>query len=540
MERTYGFLTVRSVPNLTKQIPSYLKLVTDTSSETHAASEDLASISDACQAFVQATGWQLEVAPGPPPTKKTSLMWSAPVNPGVGDSPGHIRLLSSGQRSSGQPPVALEHATQLAGAVGKMWSELVATRHALAQREAELASGVPIVVRPSDDESPPMATRLEAVLRAGAQAIGCEAAALYLLDAATTELKLRASWGLPRRRMTEPARELRGALADLEALLGHAVVSNDERLYSYWKVPEPGYAACVCVPLLSQSMPLGTLWAFASRPRDFSDAQTNILEVVAGRVVAELERGALVAEALAARNQVKQLVLVDDSPSAELPVAAPYVEGWEIAARAVQGGLLGGTFYDWFAVDDGGLAIVVGDAIERGLGGALTAVAARAACRACGLEITEPAKLLERVNATLWTTSSGKRQAGLFAAILEPRAGACSLAAAGPIRVLALGADGYDSLPALATNPGSDEQLGANQARQPVPCGECLLVYGTSWLDEPSETELCKLDERLAAALISRGKATAGELVDVALEVISTHQDIGGADRLALGIRRRP
>ena len=70
-----------------------------------------------------------------------------------------------------------------------------AARHALRQREAELATFVPVVVRA--DETPSLATRLEAVLRGGAEAIGCQAAGLYLLDPATTELKLRSSWGLP-------------------------------------------------------------------------------------------------------------------------------------------------------------------------------------------------------------------------------------------------------------------------------------------------------------------------------------------------------
>ncbi len=529
------------MPNLIKQIPSYLKLVTDTSADTHAASEDLAGIADACKAFVQATGWQLEVAAGAVPTKKTSLMWSAPVNPGVGNSPGHIRLLSSGKRSPGQTsPISLEHAAQLAGAVGKLWSELLATRHALAHREAELASGVPVIVREHDDDSPSMAARLEAVLRAGAQAIGCEAAALYLLDAATTELKLRASWGLPRQRMTEPARELRGALADLEALLGHAVVTNDERLYSYWKVPEVGYAACVCVPVLSQSMPLGTLWAFAQQPRDFSDPQTNILEVVAGRIAAELEREALVGEALAARNQVKQLALVDDSPSDELPAAAPYVEGWEIAAKAVHTSLPGATFYDWFAADDDGrLAIVVGDAAERGLSGALTAAAARAASRACGREMTQPAELLKRINATLWTTSSGRRRAGMFATVLDPGAAACSLVAAGPIRVLALRGDSHHALSKLAPALGSDEELRTDQIRHSMAGGECLVVYGISWLGDSNEIKLRELDDQLAAAMSSRANAAARELVDAALDVISRQPGIDGADRVALIIRRR-
>ncbi len=81
---------------MTKQIPSYLKLVTDTNAETPAvASEDLAAMAEVARAFGQATGWQLQVEAANPPAENSSLMWSAPVNPGVGASPGHIGLFSS-------------------------------------------------------------------------------------------------------------------------------------------------------------------------------------------------------------------------------------------------------------------------------------------------------------------------------------------------------------------------------------------------------------------------------------------------------------
>ena len=89
------------------------------------------------------------------------------------------------------------------------------------KRGASCGSGRPnwqpechLVVRREDQKH--LAARLEAVLRAGAEAVGGDAIALYLLDEATTELKLRCSWGLPFDRLVAPARPLQGAVADLE------------------------------------------------------------------------------------------------------------------------------------------------------------------------------------------------------------------------------------------------------------------------------------------------------------------------------------
>ena len=117
---------------------------------------------------------------------------------------------------------------------------------------------------PHREEEKHLAERLQAALLAGGEAVGCDAAAIYLLDEATTELKLRSSWGLPFDRLTAPARPLQGAVADLEALLGHAVVLNDDNLMATWNAPED-FPAAVCVPVSSPTTLLGTLWVFCKR-----------------------------------------------------------------------------------------------------------------------------------------------------------------------------------------------------------------------------------------------------------------------------------
>jgi sigma-B regulation protein RsbU (phosphoserine phosphatase) len=525
-----------------KQIPSYLKLVTDTITEAPAAScEDLAALEHVCQAFELATGWRLEYAVGPIPSTKSNLMWSAPVDPGVGASPGHIRLLFSEVLPSDVAPrIALEQIEPLADALGKMWGELLAARHALRQREAELATGVPLVLH-EDDAAPRLGEQLEAVLRGGAEAIGCQAAALYLLDPATTELKLRSSWGLPLKRLADPARPLRGALADLEALMGHAVVLTDAELHDYWKVPEKTFRSCVCVPVSSPTMPLGTLWAFCGEARDFSDAQTNIWEVVAGRLAADLERRVLVDEALAARDQTKQITAAQRSQEEQLPRIAPLVEGWEIAAKAYHAGPVGGTFYDWFARDDGGLAVVAGDALQRGVEGALTASALRTAARALGTQCEAAHVLLEKTNAILWTGSAGDSGAGLFQAIVTPAAAAIEFSAAGPIRVLTIGADGHLALTGPSAPLGLHETLRTSSLRPALSPGAWLLAYGTTFLGDVDQQALEAMDEQLAGAFEHCPNFAAGRLIEIAGDVLQAYPALDGTDRvLALIKRRRP
>jgi phosphoserine phosphatase RsbU/P len=304
---------------VTKSIPAYLKLHDENRLEESAASINDSTVkADLSQAFTAATGWPLEFSthePNSASQKSSDLMCAAPVDPGVGISLGHIGLgFETGDAKSktsepaaqarelatpSAPEIALlphcspEAASHLAAAISRLFGQLTKTRQIVRHRDAELAAGVPVIARGEDSEQ--LAELLESVLRAGAEACECQAAALYMLDDATTSLKLRSSIGLPVERLLQPPRPLKGAIADLEALLGHAVALERASAFGPWRVPEE-FAAALCVPVSSPTIPLGTLWFFSDRPRDFTDRQTNLAELVAGRLAAELERTMLLAQ----------------------------------------------------------------------------------------------------------------------------------------------------------------------------------------------------------------------------------------------------
>jgi GAF domain-containing protein len=268
-----------------------LKIHPETLPPTALLPVDEAAIESLCRHFRDATGWSLRYVPACEAIQPDPLR-SAPVDPGGGVSPGSLTIGAEPER----PRRACDRtaALRLAATMGELLGKASATSNALWKREAELAAGIPVVIRP--DEPAHLATRLQAVLKGGAVAIDADSAGLYMLDAATTELKLRSCWRLPAVRLLDPARPLRGSIGDLEAMAGHAVTLEDDSLFPYWKVPEPCQAA-LCVPVASTSTILGTLWMFNDKPRSFSDRETNLVEIIAGRVAAELEREMLLAEA---------------------------------------------------------------------------------------------------------------------------------------------------------------------------------------------------------------------------------------------------
>ncbi len=534
------------------------------------------SLPEVLRSFAPATGWSLSYVHGAAAEssarEKTGLSWSAPVNPGVGTTLGHLRLepldaacsaaarpaAGAAKRASRHPqagtqaaaagvPLAPpvpphcvaspEHARALASALAGMVGELFQTRHALWQRESELAAGIPLV--PHAEEAGHLAARLQAVLRGGAEAVDCQAAALYLLDDATSQLKLRSCWGLPSERLTDPARPLQGAVADLEALLGHAVVLEDAEVLRHWQVPED-FPAAVCVPVSTPTTILGTLWVFCGKKRDFTARQTNLLEIVAGRLSAELERETLLREGIASAKLQKQLAAAQRLQSNQLPAISPLLDGWQLAGWTAQADALGGDFHDWFCLADGLLAVAAGHAMERGIEAALAATAMKAALRAHAQYYREAQQTLRRLNLTMWTGSAGDQHGTLFFGLIQTATGKVSCASAGQPAVLLLRSDGWQSLSQVAPRLGESPEADCEPFGCQLQPGEVLVIF-TEGVRDAADAQGCPLGEAgVAEALLGRLDRPAEELVAA---VRSRLEELGPAvpprDRTVLVIKRK-
>ena len=512
------------------------------------AIESVASLPDVLGAFRSATGWALRYVSGSGTVPPTGATWSAPIATSQKSSCGFLCLESpKGEAANEEKAEAVapssvgrDSARQLAGSLAELLGELMQTRLALWQREAELAAGVPVLPQREDQQH--LAERLEAALRAGAQAIGVDAIALYLLDESTTELKLRCSWGLPFDRLTASARPLEGAMADLEALLGHAVVLNDEHTIRAWKMPE-NFPAAVCVPVSSPTVLLGTLWAFSNERRDFNDRETNMLEVVAGRLAADLEREMLLRSGAEGAAIKKQLAAAERLQRNELPTISPLLDGWNVAGWTSQAEGVGGAFHDWFCLPRGLLAVAVGKAAEQGMAGAMTANVVKTAVRAHGRYHRQSERVLQQTNLTVWTGSAGDQHASLFCGLVETATGRVCCSAAGQVSVLSLREGGWESLSHLRTNDllGSSAEADFDQFGHELQPGEVLVIFSDTLRDAADGKGVPLGEAGLAEALKSKLHLSAEELVVAVREVLNAHAvHAYRSDMSVLVVKRSP
>lgn len=420
---------------MNQRIPEYLRLhveparidCPDEPKDVGPAVELLATLS-------RLSGWQFQLSTPTAGRRPASLAWAAEIADDRGATPQRLELH---RRSADGPNAAdrldLEQATELAKSAAALLDDFYRTQRALWEREAELASGVPVLSR--NDESEHLAERLEAILRGGGGAVGCDAAALYLLDDATTHLKLRATWGLDLLRLADPPRPLDQAFADLEALLGHVVVLDHRAPISGWRCPEP-FASAVCVPVSTPSIPLGTMWVYSYASRDFTDHETNLVEMAAGRLAAELEREMLLCHGQQHTQAQRLISEINEWQRLQQPQVAPLLENWDLGGAATQNDTPSPSFFDWMLVDDERLALSVGRADGSDAQAAMTAAELRGAVRASMSIDPSPSRVLDHVNRQIWTSGVGDRQASLFCGVVDLAASKMQFAIAGNVDAL--------------------------------------------------------------------------------------------------------
>jgi hypothetical protein len=521
-----------------RQIPTYLRLHTEPAAECAVAAATVAGageLGELCRTFEQATGWPLRFVPGADTPDRDDTPWSAAIGADDRRPQGHLRLELGGPLVVADGPRAdLEAASDLAAAVAMLMNRLARAEEALREREAELAAGVPVVARPDDGRK--LAGVLESLLAGAARALDCQAAGLYLLDDATSELKLRSAWGLPGTRLADPARPLAGATADLEAMAGHAVVLRDTEHAPLWNAPED-FAAALCVPVASDTTVHGTLWLFAPRPRDFDDRQAQLAEVVAGRLATELEREVLAREAQRGAQAQRELDAAVERQREALPTVAPLCAGWEAAAWAEASAPAAGTFFDWCPLPGDRLGLTLMEVEGTGIRAGADAAALRAAWRAHGEHLSCPSRMIEALNRAAWSGSAGDLRSAALVASVAPGDGLVSLAWAGNPAVYHVGAGRIEPATQLVAPLGADPGLRVAQWKRLLSPGELLVAMPAGLRDAVERSTGAPLPEALERTL--RGPSeSAARAVERLRGWLDPLADVDAAKRALLVLRR--
>jgi serine phosphatase RsbU (regulator of sigma subunit)/anti-sigma regulatory factor (Ser/Thr protein kinase) len=236
------------------------------------------------------------------------------------------------------------------------------------------------------------------------------------------------------------------------------------------------------VPLVSGGELIGTL-NLGPRLSDqqYSTDDKKLLDSLAAQAAPALQVAELVrkqASEAASRERIEQELKVATLIQQNfLPRELPDLPGWQVAAYYQPAREVGGDFYDFFPLDDGRVAVVIGDVTDKGVPAAMVMAAARSVLRASGSRIVSPGEVLERVNDLLVPDIPERMFVTCLYAVVDPATGRIVFANAGHNLPFARTSDGTVELRATGMPLGMLPGMTYEEKEAVLAPGESLLLY---------------------------------------------------------------
>ncbi len=162
-----------------------------------------------------------------------------------------------------------------------------------------------------------------------------------------------------------------------------------------------------------------------------------------------------------------------------LPKGVPLLDGWQMETCYQPAREVGGDFYDFLALADGRLGIVLGDVTDKGIPAALVMATTRSMLRAVAAQpATSPGQVLAQVNELLCLDLPANMFVTCFYAVLDPVTGRLLYANAGQDLPYLRHADGpVDELRARGMPLGLMPGMQYEEEETTLLPGDCLLFY---------------------------------------------------------------
>jgi serine phosphatase RsbU (regulator of sigma subunit)/DNA-binding NarL/FixJ family response regulator len=252
-----------------------------------------------------------------------------------------------------------------------------------------------------------------------------------------------------------------------------------------WEGEGSANDAIVVAPIIGveSAGSIGGVYVLQQRGDD-PDAVVNWLPVVqslAAQISSTLHGAQVYARTLAQQRITQELAVAGQIQASFLPDALPDLPGWQLAATLQPARETSGDFYDFIALSNGRLGILVADVAGKGLGAALYMALCRTLIRTYAAEYdTQPDLVLSATNRRILMDARAIMFVTAFYGILDPASGTLTYCNAGHNPPYLFSAENREPAQALSRTSiamGVIEDTTWNQASVQFSPGDVLLLY---------------------------------------------------------------
>ena len=293
-----------------------------------------------------------------------------------------------------------------------------------------------------------------------------------------------------------------------------------------------GWTAAV-VPVALPTEVVASLGIFSFRPGNpLSQETVEAATALAGQAALAIDN---------ARLYQQQKQFADTMQRSLLPRSRPVVEGLEVgevyepSARVD----VGGDVYDFLALEDGRLAVVLGDVTGHGVDATADMAMAKFVFRSLAREHPEPADFLASANEVICSEIGPGKFISMSYVVVDGRSGRVAGASAGhPAPRIVLADGSTQPLEAHGLVLGIDGGQEYAESHAELPLGASLVLYTDGVVEARRSGELYG-DDRLDALLAERRDLSAAALASAVAE--DAREFAGGdlSDDLAVVVIRR-
>jgi sigma-B regulation protein RsbU (phosphoserine phosphatase) len=359
--------------------------------------------------------------------------------------------------------------------------------------------------------------------------IDYELFAIYLMDPLSGDLILRNTRGWSAESIRRYSRVRKGEGLFWKAIQERRsfVVENTSDQPSYLpKETDDGreLATQINIPLVAKDRPIGVMSLEGGEACCVDAEHERVLNTAANQIAVAIENAQLYEEILSRERKLESdLQLARELQRSMLPDEPPVLPGFEFGSTYLPADNLGGDFYDYLRVPEGGTGIVIADVSGKGVAAAMTMAASRGAVRSAMEHGNHPAALLQAANRRLFRDIKRNVYITACYGVLDPARGTFSYSSAGhfpPILVRGTGETQY--LEAGGTILGMFDEVGYEEETLQLGSGDLICFYTDGIIDAFNMKDEPFGEKRLENLLEKIHRLPATEVVR---RLVSTVQD---------------
>ena len=467
-----------------------------------------------CQTFSDTTGWQLEFTPienlglGDLSGHSLEWCWHSELTNGICPI-GVIHL----QLPDGfEPSVTFESAYRLADLIVVNINRFLHQKTQVFEQATEI--GALVGAKGGND----FYNRLRILLRSAVCLSTFRAAALFVLEPDGTALRLRLTNHVEQRDVPFPRRSLGGLPPDLEVLdSGFMLLQRNEGSEERW-LPASMNSG-VCVPIQSQSGPIGTLWLFDRRFKEIETLPSDLIAGFAHQIADAFERIVLLQESAKCNRLSRELDVIASTTDDIREVNATY-PGCDIAVRCLSRCEVGGDLCEIVPFDERRTVFVIGDASGDSVPAAMVMTATRGAVHAL-LEVSRlnercpvPEEFVGELNRAILHVTAAQQFITLLFGVFDSRTRTLSYTNAGHCPPLHIRGDQITALDSQGLLLGVLGEADYTMAELSIEPDDMLVLFSDGIVEARDKSEKMFRNEGIIDSVRGRRFESAAETLD--------------------------